>query len=851
MFSRTLSRFTTLTATALLAVVATTQPAFAFDQDPGDEKKIEGAERRAKVQRVISLLKEAVGSDTDTLDSEFGTGGDNAEHSTTGGNATTINQAIQQLRNMLDTDRLRESGMSSRGAACTSQDGVSKDRVWVNSTTLDQMCDKPGAGGVDVTSDACQAAAYFLLGATLYNELTHVYQTTDSTASRCDAERDSDCASIKFLTAIYNCLTKPDPGDPTKQIPHTSKSDVLSDPQYVSLVYTTLCDANIDSAAEIAALVAKIKARLDSYTDRKENLFNAAITLGINWGPIYYNGWDGTRVTRDELTPAGTTIFPSNESLPPQNYQTIPAGQAAQSRVFENGDHQVTLVQASVDPIGNVITQYWTDTTGDGLPEQPEAIPPQPLPMPPAFGAAPDSFGIYLRFPHGMHPDGFGPGLLFHNQFDGTLVGQALGADGLPFGPPQMLIQDPAIDEFGFRYLAGTMTMPGGDVRIVFSTDPETAQLGGSPAVWFDYPAGSFVPVPSTAPGQTLAEAAGGFFPVGIAQLEQGLPDVVLGGNPGQPVDFFSIGQGFPIPLASGIAGPDGSTGPIPLPAPLEGPELFVVVDSMTHVAFLPREGTNTDCAFVDSNADTFIDRWDISVDPPRLHFSEGVSPDPLDPIKGFRYEALLPNPTIEYFQDWTDAPVQRVLASTDENFVAIEMVELNLVSSEPIIVQNNQWLLGMGLAGENDGVTIIRAAGTNEWQPIFVQDFEVAPVFVFPIPFDALATNPTHFEVFDVDADTDLDVVIYEVGTSITFNGYDGYDRLLCYINDGSGNFTQEFHTPCEGDANGDGVVDVNDISFVLFRLGNPGPDGDANGDGVVDVNDISFVLFRLGNTC
>lgn len=26
----------------------------------------------------------------------------------------------------------------------------------------------------------------------------------------------------------------------------------------------------------------------------------------------------------------------------------------------------------------------------------------------------------------------------------------------------------------------------------------------------------------------------------------------------------------------------------------------------------------------------------------------------------------------------------------------------------------------------------------------------------------------------------------------------------------------------PCEGDANGDGVVDVNDVSFVLFRLGN-----------------------------
>jgi hypothetical protein len=59
----------------------------------------------------------------------------------------------------------------------------------------------------------------------------------------------------------------------------------------------------------------------------------------------------------------------------------------------------------------------------------------------------------------------------------------------------------------------------------------------------------------------------------------------------------------------------------------------------------------------------------------------------------------------------------------------------------------------------------------------------------------------------------------------------------------------------PCDGDANGDNAVDVNDISYVLFRLGDSGSpgevDGDANGDGTVDVNDISYVLFRLGDPC
>ncbi len=55
-----------------------------------------------------------------------------------------------------------------------------------------------------------------------------------------------------------------------------------------------------------------------------------------------------------------------------------------------------------------------------------------------------------------------------------------------------------------------------------------------------------------------------------------------------------------------------------------------------------------------------------------------------------------------------------------------------------------------------------------------------------------------------------------------------------------------------CLGDANLDGTVDVNDISFVLFRLGDADcSSADVNADEALDVNDISFVLFRLGNAC
>ncbi|MCH7703122.1 MAG: FG-GAP repeat protein [Planctomycetes bacterium] len=59
----------------------------------------------------------------------------------------------------------------------------------------------------------------------------------------------------------------------------------------------------------------------------------------------------------------------------------------------------------------------------------------------------------------------------------------------------------------------------------------------------------------------------------------------------------------------------------------------------------------------------------------------------------------------------------------------------------------------------------------------------------------------------------------------------------------------------PCEGDANGDGVVDPLDAGFVLARFGCPVGTGDAgcdtadqNGDGSVDPLDVGFILARFG---
>jgi hypothetical protein len=45
-------------------------------------------------------------------------------------------------------------------------------------------------------------------------------------------------------------------------------------------------------------------------------------------------------------------------------------------------------------------------------------------------------------------------------------------------------------------------------------------------------------------------------------------------------------------------------------------------------------------------------------------------------------------------------------------------------------------------------------------------------------------------------------------------------------------------------GDVNGDGLVNIDDIFFILGHWGEPGGPADANEDGTVNIDDIFFVL-------
>ncbi|MCA9292394.1 MAG: hypothetical protein KDA20_01120 [Phycisphaerales bacterium] len=103
-------------------------------------------------------------------------------------------------------------------------------------------------------------------------------------------------------------------------------------------------------------------------------------------------------------------------------------------------------------------------------------------------------------------------------------------------------------------------------------------------------------------------------------------------------------------------------------------------------------------------------------------------------------------------------------------------------------------------------------------------------------------------------------DVLINDYGldlTGWTLNGAAGVsDDGLVIAGTGTHNGTSEgwvanLRPPCAGDVTGDNLVDLDDLSTVLFNFGQTTPTGDADGDGVVDLDDLATVLFNFGNGC
>jgi hypothetical protein len=53
---------------------------------------------------------------------------------------------------------------------------------------------------------------------------------------------------------------------------------------------------------------------------------------------------------------------------------------------------------------------------------------------------------------------------------------------------------------------------------------------------------------------------------------------------------------------------------------------------------------------------------------------------------------------------------------------------------------------------------------------------------------------------------------------------------------------------TPCSGDVDGSGTVDVTDILAIVAAWGTNDPDADINGDGIVNVSDMLEAIAGWG---
>jgi probable HAF family extracellular repeat protein len=95
---------------------------------------------------------------------------------------------------------------------------------------------------------------------------------------------------------------------------------------------------------------------------------------------------------------------------------------------------------------------------------------------------------------------------------------------------------------------------------------------------------------------------------------------------------------------------------------------------------------------------------------------------------------------------------------------------------------------------------------------------------------------------------DPELDIqgltAISSDGTTIVGSGQDTFFPFL------SRSFIITLPPPCPGDSNGDGEVDVDDLTNVVLDWGTDGSGhgGDVDGSGIVDVDDLTLVILGWG---
>ena len=67
----------------------------------------------------------------------------------------------------------------------------------------------------------------------------------------------------------------------------------------------------------------------------------------------------------------------------------------------------------------------------------------------------------------------------------------------------------------------------------------------------------------------------------------------------------------------------------------------------------------------------------------------------------------------------------------------------------------------------------------------------------------------------------------------------------------DNGGNTVEDECPACPGDATGDGLIDVNDVLYLISTWNTADPNADFDEDGLVDADDILILLDQFGESC
>jgi hypothetical protein len=734
------------------------------------------------------------------------------------GSGATFRDAINKMRDKLDQDRIRVDPNLENGARTRNKSGTDGDVIILAGGQLKKMC----AAG----DDGSRFFTKIRLGASLANEMVHVWQIfAGNDLLQCDAERDSDTATLIFLCEIADAFAgTTGPGD----------IDGVACPK----LKACLTAYGVDAGAEWGVLTTNIPKYKEYYEKRRKEKFDDKINASLSWGKCYYgdSNYGGPIRFAEVVSPQSVRLTAANGD---ERFYNLPVGKKILRRtISRNKAGQVVLTIVAQDVNTNVICTYvYTDTDGDSLPELTPTVTQSNVP---AQNEMDNDDLFVLPFVPGDTED-FQSGWTFIDTTDGTVY--LVPIDPLTLNPISPffnpVFQDPLLSDIGgFLFHDAILDGPAPDVILwIFTSTHPVMNHPDQPSLILeiDLLSGLWNPV-------FIGSMAEALFPTnhaGILNLDVGLTPVELIGFPGGEALVLDIGlgPGFPA-IPPQPLDPNGFSGPIPIPPTPAGLFLFVTNQglSLSHQAimFQPPLGENIACALPDENGDGTNDRLQLTVEPPRLHGFAGLPGDPLNSMQHL-YELVLETDLARGFLTWDD--INGRFLSGMEGPIEI-LLTFQDSFGLPIYVQSLHDLDGDGL---EDDTVVIRSFNLHNPQYEFEVFLDVDTIPV-SIQIEELSLVPVQPFVFDLGGDPLVDLQLSD------FNG--GPD--VCFINDGSGQLVLgPCVFECLADVNHDGLVTPTDFTAWINAFNNNLPECDQNGDGACTPTDFTAWIANFNAGC